>query len=113
MDVQVAGSKCHFFSFQIGYFVGGVASLESGEIAGIAVTLTAIALVLLVLLLVFLVRHKNCPTIFLREKERQRQKHDTLSVVPNGHQKTPQTNGHTIHHQNMVSFVFLYFCRAS
>ena len=52
----------------MGYFVGGVASLESGEIAGIAVTLSAIAIVLLVLLLVFFVRQRSCSTLILRRK---------------------------------------------
>ena len=56
----------------MGYFVGGVASLESGEIAGIAVTLSAIAIVLLVLLLVFFVRQRNsCSTLILRRKPTQ------------------------------------------
>ncbi len=46
-----------------------MASLESGEIAGIAVTLSAIAIVLLVLLLVFFVRQRNsCSTLILRRK---------------------------------------------
>ncbi len=40
----------------MGYFVGGVASLESSEIAGIAVTFTVVAVVILVVVLVFLVR---------------------------------------------------------
>ena len=54
---------------QVGYFVGGVASLESGEIAGIAVTLSALAIVLLVLLLVFFVRQRSsCSTLILRRK---------------------------------------------
>ena len=73
--------------FQIGYFVGGVASLESGEIAGIAVTLSAIALVLLVLLLVFLVRHRQCSSMLLLFSQN--------SSMSRNHQKTRQTvNGH-------------------
>jgi hypothetical protein len=45
----------YFRCFQVGYFVGGVASLESSEIAGIAVTFTVVAVVILVVVLVFLV----------------------------------------------------------
>jgi hypothetical protein len=44
----------------VGYFVGGVAYLESSEIAGIAVSFTVIAIILLVLTMVFLVRNRLC-----------------------------------------------------
>lgn len=44
----------------MGYFVRGVASLESGEIVGIAATFSIIASLLLVIALVFLIRQKNC-----------------------------------------------------
>ena len=64
-----------------------MASLESGEIAGIAVTLSAIALVLLVLLLVFLVRHRQCSSMLLLFSQN--------SSMSRNHQKTRQTvNGH-------------------
>ena len=101
--------------FQVGYFVGGVASLESSEIAGIAVTFTAIALVLLVLALVFLVRQRG-KCVSLRS-------HQTSSLnvtsqngvkstpTANGHlvlqEKALSTNGHAIHHN--VSFNFTLY----
>ena len=46
--------------FQVGFFVGGVASLESSEIAGIAVTFSVISVVLFIFLLIFLVRQRLC-----------------------------------------------------
>ena len=107
-----------FLKFQVGYFVGGVASLESGEIAGIAVTLSAIALVLLVLLLVFLVRQRHCSSMVLLFSGSGPRSSKTRQNV-NGHlqiqqqqqqqQPPPQTttmtgkataNGHSIH-QNL------------
>lgn len=48
------------FYFQVGYFVGGVASLESSEIAGLAVTFSVVAVLVLALLLVFFVRQRMC-----------------------------------------------------
>ena len=91
------------FLFQVGYFVGGVASLESSEIAGIAVTFTAIALVLLVLALVFLVRQRGkCvnsrhPT----SSDASANGVKSATVTANGHlalqEKTPSTNGHAMH----------------
>jgi len=104
------------FTLQVGYFVGGVASLESGQIAGIAVTLSAIAVVLLVLLLVFLVRHRQCSSMVLLFSQNQNQKNRQnvnghLQIQPQDTRQNGQnqstilsekatTNGHAIH-QNL------------
>ena len=47
---------------QVGYFVGGVASLESSEIAGIAVSFSFVAILVLLFVVVFIARHRfnNC-----------------------------------------------------
>ncbi len=41
--------------------MGGVASLESSEIAGLAVSFTFVAILLVIFLLLFVVRHRMCP----------------------------------------------------
>lgn len=89
--------------------MGGVASLESGEIAGIAVTFSAIALVLLVLLLVFLVRQRQCSSMVLlfsasssngrHASKANANTNGHLVVQPNTAEKAT-TNGHAIH-QNL------------
>ncbi len=48
------------FNFQVGFFVGGVASLESGEIAGIAMAFAVVAVVLLVVVVGFAAKRKFC-----------------------------------------------------
>ena len=99
--------------------MGGVASLESGQIAGIAVTLSAIAVVLLVLLLVFLVRHRQCSSMVLLFSQNQNQKNRQnvnghLQIQPqdtrqNGQNQSTMlsekatTNGHAIHQNLNVS----------
>ena len=78
--------------------MGGVASLESGEIAGIAVTFSAVALVLLVLLLVFLVRQRQCSSMVFSKTSTTQQTNGHLTVVKQEEKAT--TNGHAIH-QNL------------
>ena len=96
-----------------------MASLESGQIAGIAVTLSAIAVVLLVLLLVFLVRHRQCSSMVLLFSQNQNQKNRQnvnghLQIQPqdtrqNGQNQSTMlsekvtTNGHAIHQNLNVS----------
>ena len=46
------------YTKQVGFFVGGVASLESGEIAGIAVAFAFVAIVLSFLILAFVAKRK-------------------------------------------------------
>ena len=84
---------------QVGYFVGGVASLESGQIAGIAVTFASIALVLLVFLLVFLLRHRHCSSMVLCSSRNNKQ------TSANGHLQVEKANanGHVIHQTLNVS----------
>ena len=95
-----------------------MASLESGEIAGIAVTFTVIAVVLLVLVLVFLVRHRNtsdsCATAILltnhNHTKRGGEAGNSNGIGPNGttsngngqtevngKKGTVITNGHALH----------------
>lgn len=82
------------FTLQVGYFVGGVASLESGQIAGIAVTFASIALVLLVFLLVFLLRHRHCSSSMVLCSSR-----NNKQTSANGHLQVEKANanGHVIH----------------
>ena len=86
---------------QVGYFVGGVASLESGQIAGIAVTFASIALVLLVFLLVFLLRHRHCSSMVLCSSRNNKQ------TSANGHLQVEKANanGHVIHQTLNVSYL--------
>lgn len=49
-----------FCEFQVGYFVGGVAPLESGEIAGIVGAFAIMASVLLGVIIVFLLKRRAC-----------------------------------------------------
>ena len=90
----------NFLYTQVGYFVGGVASLESGQIAGIAVTFASIALVLLVFLLVFLLRHRHCSSSMVLCSSR-----NNKQTSANGHLQVEKANanGHVIHQTLNVS----------
>ena len=64
---------------QVGYFVGGVASLESSEIAGIAVSFSFVAILVLIFIVIFIARHRmHCA----RWKEK-----------PNGSARVEKVNG--------------------
>lgn len=92
----------NFLYTQVGYFVGGVASLESGQIAGIAVTFASIALVLLVFLLVFLLRHRHCSSSMVLCSSR-----NNKQTSANGHLQVEKANanGHVIHQTLNVSYL--------
>ena len=60
MSSNVNSYMIEYFLFKVDYFVGGLAPLESKEIAGIAVAFSIIAAVLLVVAMVFLIRHRSC-----------------------------------------------------
>ena len=64
--------------FQVDYFVGGLAPLESKEIAGIAVAFSIIAAVLLVVAFVFLVKHRSC---IVRQATSHSANNPTLSTI--------------------------------
>ena len=89
--------------FQVGYFVGGVASLESSEIAGIAVSFSFVAILVLIFVVIFVARHRfnrgmgiggggDCARRWRHEK-------------PNGGATVEKING-SVH----VSFVLPFGC---
>ena len=96
------------FFFQVGYFVGGVAPLESGEIAGIVGAFAVMAGILTAVILVFLVR-KGRPcnqtrpvlsTIWVRKHQNggggggSQQHNGGGQQKPSNGDKPTTTNGH-------------------
>ena len=76
--VLYGSCKAKYCIFQVDYFVGGLAPLESKEIAGIAVAFSIIAAVLLVVAFVFLVKHRSC---IVRQATSHSANNPTLSTI--------------------------------